>query len=358
MRLERVLKLARESRGVDRGEERGDEIRPGGVSSFAGEHLDQVLFRYRSEARGILQDLRHNTAILQLRVVAQLHFDDEYVATSTEDHEVRADGPAVEGGEAPLTERDERPVNATHVFFVAEAEYLRGCGHEVLEIGLVRVRAIRQHNPAECRARGARRTGYSCLVLPRGAALVDWLAALPPRERDRAFEERYGIGTAPGTPPGEDMIGYVPSGVAPVVRAVLDAPITSADTVLVLGAGLGKAMVLIEALGGARVRGVEIQPDLAARCLARGLDVTCADAREVDPGDASVVYMYLPCTGDALRVVADRIAARCVCALGVDLPGRKARPSAAFWLSIYDAAPRPRAALDLGANAEAVAEER
>lgn len=195
-------------------------------------------------------------------------------------------------------------------------------------------------------------------MLPRGAALVDWLAALPPRERDRAFEERFDIGTAPGTSPGDEMIGYVPSGVAPVVRAVLEAPITSADTVLVLGAGLGKAMVLIEALSGARVRGVEIQPALAERCRARGLDVTCADARDVDVDGVSVVYMYLPCTGDALRAVASRIAGTCVCALGVDLPGRRARPSDAFWLSIYDGAPRPGAALDLGPNAEAVAEER
>lgn len=187
---------------------------------------------------------------------------------------------------------------------------------------------------------------------------MDWLAALPPRDRDLAFEERFAIGTAPGTPPGEEMIGYVPSGVAPVVRAVLDAPITSADTVLILGAGLGKAMVLIEALSGAKVRGVEIQPDLAERCRARGLDVACADAREHTVDDASVIYMYLPCTGAALRTLAQRISAKCVCALGVDLPGRTARPSAAFWLSIYDAAPRPHAALDLGPNAEAVADER
>src|SRR6187402_34770 len=176
-------------------------------------------------------------------------------------------------------------------------------------------------------------------MLPRGAALVEWLAARPAAERDRAVEELFGIAGVPQTGiPGPELIGYVPSGIAPIVRAVLDVPITANDTLVVLGAGVGKVLIAVHLLTGARVRGVEIQPALVERSREAALpvDIVVGDARTADIADATVVYLYAPFTGRVLAEVAARLETKCVCTLGVDLPGRVARPSSHFWLSIYD----------------------
>ena len=199
-------------------------------------------------------------------------------------------------------------------------------------------------------------------MLPRGAALVEWLAARPVAERDRAVEELFGMAGMPETGiPGPELIGYVPSGIAPIVRAVLDVPITADDTLVVLGAGLGKVLLAVHLLTGARVRGIEIQPALVARAREATLpvDIVLGDARTADISDATVVYLYAPFTGSVLAAVAARLTDVRVCALGIDLPGRTPRPSRHFWLSIYDApAQAKRIAVDLGPHAEAVADER
>lgn len=178
----------------------------------------------------------------------------------------------------------------------------------------------------------------------RGADLAAWIASLPANDRDRIVEEALGLGTAPSAPPGEHLVGHHASGVDAVLEAVRDAPIRSDDVVLDLGAGLGKAALLIHLLTGARVRGVEIQEPLVVRAreaaarLDADVEFVHADARACAFVDATVIYLYAPFDGPVLADVARRLDTR-VCALGVDLdrvaPHLERRPSASFWLAIY-----------------------
>lgn len=215
----------------------------------------------------------------------------------------------------------------------------------------------------------------------RGAELVDWLAARPPADRDAAIERLLGIRAPPALAarPHAEMLGYVPSGIAPIVRAVLDVPITPDDVLVDLGAGLGKVAMAVHLLSGARTRGIELLPELVAEATAiagrLGLeDVTfvSGDARDADLSDATVFFLYLPFTGEVLASVMQRLLAIAehrdivICALGLDLRGWDLiveRPTQEFWLSIYDsrvpgAAPRAqRAPLELGPAGGRVARE-
>ena len=199
-----------------------------------------------------------------------------------------------------------------------------------------------------------------------------WLASLPPGARDTAVEERLGIATgdaaSPATRPpdfesrhrpsggclGEHLVGYHASGVASIVRALVEAPVVASDVLVDLGSGLGKVVLLARLLTGATARGVELQPALALRARAAadrlGIDVrfTDGDAREVDLDDGTVFFLYVPFTGPVLAEVLGRLRAIAkrraivVCALGVELH-REARwltprPSDSFWLTIYDSA--------------------
>jgi hypothetical protein len=215
----------------------------------------------------------------------------------------------------------------------------------------------------------------------RGAELVDWLAAHRPADRDAAIEGLLGIRAprAPAARPHAEMLGYVPSGIAPIVRAVLEVPITPDDVLVDLGAGLGKVAMAIHLLSGARTRGIELLPELVAQATAiagrAGLEEVTfvqGDAREADISDATVFFLYLPFTGEVLASVMQRLLAIAehreivICSLGLDLRAWEfiaERPTREFWLSIYDsrvpgAAPRgPRAPLELGPAGERVARE-
>ena len=186
----------------------------------------------------------------------------------------------------------------------------------------------------------------------RGADLLGWIAARPPAARDRAVEELLGIAQPPGDAAlGGDLIGYVASGVGAIVRAALEVPVLPDDVVLDLGAGLGKVTMLLELLTGARARGIELQPALAAQARASaaglGLAATCetADARVAALDGATVAFLYLPFTGPALDAVMARLRAAAersplvVCALGLDLARHSwlvPRATGAFWLTTYD----------------------
>jgi hypothetical protein len=214
----------------------------------------------------------------------------------------------------------------------------------------------------------------------RGAELVEWIARIPPGERDEAVEALLGV---PRDVPGieavdGDFVPYTPSGVAPVVRAMFDAPVTASDVLVDLGAGLGKVVLLAHLLSGARCRGVELQPELAERSAssARALGLSdvsfvAADARAAEIADGTVFFLYLPFRGAVLATVLERlrrVAERhpiVVCALGFELRGHEwlsLRPSDAFWLSVYDASPRgagrTATPIPLTAEAEAVVFER
>jgi hypothetical protein len=216
----------------------------------------------------------------------------------------------------------------------------------------------------------------------RGAELLAWLQAHPSGHRDAAIEQLLGIARPPaalGGAPGAERMPYMPSAISQSVRAVLDVPITRHDVFVDLGSGLGKVTMIVHLLTGARSRGVELQSALVreastqARELALdGVSFAEGDALEADVDDATVVFLYLPFTGDVLARVLQRletVARRrqlVLCALGFDLRADwiAARPTEEFWLTIYDtripgAAPRPvRAPLPFGSLGEAIARER
>lgn len=179
--------------------------------------------------------------------------------------------------------------------------------------------------------------------------LVAWLAARPASEREKAVEQRLGLGEASSASPGVEMIGYHASGVASIVRALCEVPVNADDLVIDLGAGLGKVVAVAERL--ARTRGIEIQGDLVrrARAICQS-EIVEGDVREVDLSDGTVFFLYLPFTGRVMADVLDRLreVARLhpivVCALGAELrcDFLVPRPTDAFWLVIYDSAePRP-----------------
>lgn len=209
-----------------------------------------------------------------------------------------------------------------------------------------------------------------------GVALIDWIAAHPVAERDAAVERWLGIAETPVAvaPLCDDGIGYHPSGVAAIVDALREARVGPDDVFVDLGAGTGKVAMLTHLLTGARVHGIEVQPDLVerARHLAaqHGLDrvtFACADAREADLHEGTVFYLYLPFTGRTLATVMARLRVEArhrpirVCALGMELHAcdwLTPRAGTAFWLTVYESAMLPRAPLDLGPHADDVANER
>jgi hypothetical protein len=215
----------------------------------------------------------------------------------------------------------------------------------------------------------------------RGAELLSWLASLPPDCRDAAVEAFLGIqGGAASSPPGDHLIGYHASGVAPIVRALLEVPVVPDDVLVDLGAGLGKVVLLTRLLTGATARGIELEPtlvDRARRAAARlRIDVGFerADARDSAIEDGTVFFLYAPFTGPVLLEVSRLLYAVAqrhaivVCALGIDIdPGERwlvARRLDSFWLTIYDsvvpgvAARAPRAAVLPRPEARVIAFER
>ncbi len=188
---------------------------------------------------------------------------------------------------------------------------------------------------------------------PDAHALLTHLATLPASRRDAAVEARLGIADgANSEPPGDSLIGYHPSGLAPIVRSLLEVPVTPEDVLIDLGCGLGKVVLLAEMLTGATGRGIEIRPALVRRaraCAARmGARATfvAADVRDAPLDDGTVFYLYDPFTGEVVDQVLARLRrvaeahAIVVCALGIDLDVSWLVPRAldSFWLTIYDSA--------------------
>ena len=188
----------------------------------------------------------------------------------------------------------------------------------------------------------------------RGGELLSWIEDCPPQHRELAIEQLLGVAHRPlgRARLGAGLIGYVPCGFEPVVRAVIDLPLTAADVFVDLGSGLGKATMLAHLLTGAAAQGIELQSDLVAHANERALDLRLpgvshetADARRARLQDGNVFFLYLPFTGTALEEVMARLRAEAsrraivVCALGVDLGcfgWLRAREPSSFWLTLYD----------------------
>lgn len=183
----------------------------------------------------------------------------------------------------------------------------------------------------------------------RGRALVDAIRAVPARDRDTWVDELLGL---PPAPPDEPLPrGAVPNLSCAVddVLAMLDAvALAPTDTLVDLGAGLGRVAMLAHLVTGARAHGIELQASLVelARAAALALPTvtfTHADASAV-PLAGSVFFLYAPCNGDLLRRLLARLAAAprpfVVATIDLpldDVPWLRARPSTHAALAVYDA---------------------
>ncbi len=164
---------------------------------------------------------------------------------------------------------------------------------------VVRDTAARQH--AALRARIRERT-----LEP--AEFLAQLQAVPFEWRDHLCEEIFDLAYSPlePAPVAEAVTHHYPSGVGEILF-MLERSQLRPDRVFVdLGAGLGKVVLLVALLSGARAVGVELDPARVerARAAARALQLDnaefiAADLREVSLPEADVYYMFMP--GVALR---------------------------------------------------------
>jgi hypothetical protein len=150
----------------------------------------------------------------------------------------------------------------------------------------------------------------------RGAVLAARIAAVPISEREHYVEELLGVAYPPlEEPPLErELVGYQPSSYEEIAFAFEAVALSPGQRFVDLGSGLGKAVLLADVLCGARAHGIEQNAVLcgeAERAAAAlgcvGTRFTRADVRDVELGAADVVFMYLPFTGQVLRVVLERL---------------------------------------------------
>ena len=192
----------------------------------------------------------------------------------------------------------------------------------------------------------------------RGAALATAIKAIPQLDRDAWLDEVLGIEPPP---PDVDLpqgaVPYLPCGVDEILVMVRQAPVMAGDTLVDIGAGLGRAAILAHLLSGARTLGVEIQAPLVARARGRCAELGLAavafvhgDAAELAL-DGSIFLLYAPCNGDLLARVVRRleeVAGRrpiTVAAVGLELPEATwlhARASSCRSLTLYDSGIRAR----------------
>lgn len=193
----------------------------------------------------------------------------------------------------------------------------------------------------------------------RGPALRARIEAVDPSIRDHWVEEVLDIADAPlddgDLEPG--LVEYVPSGVDAILFALDAAP--AARSLVDLGAGMGKVVLLAGLVGGLRASGVEIDPRLVGRARAAAaalqveVDLAEGDARTAPLPEADLWFLYVPFTGPALHAVLDRIrpsacregevatrGARVhVCASSIDLgrhPWLRATGRSCGWLEVYE----------------------
>jgi hypothetical protein len=194
-------------------------------------------------------------------------------------------------------------------------------------------------------------------TLDRQALLARLLAA-PLAIRDHLVEEILGIAYPPLLEPElpPDAIPYCPSGLVEIQFMLERAGLGPGKTFVDLGSGLGKVVLLVALLTGARAYGMELDPHLVrrARAAAQALSLDGAlflegDIRDAPLPAADVYYMYIPLTDSA--AVVGRLAAcaaeRKVCLFSQALnlthvPWLAPSRASSHWLEMYEGLDRPR----------------
>jgi SAM-dependent methyltransferase len=183
------------------------------------------------------------------------------------------------------------------------------------------------------------------------AALLD----VPPRERDACLDAALEIGPPPEDSPElpRGCVPYLPCSVDALLRVAAQAPVRASDVFIDVGAGIGRAAVLMHLLTGARVVGLEVQPALiaAARELVARLHLPAVSFIEGDAveqaaalGEGSVFFLYCPFSGARLVKLLEalepltRRRTICICCVDLRLPPCRflsPMPQQAVDLTIY-----------------------
>jgi hypothetical protein len=189
--------------------------------------------------------------------------------------------------------------------------------------------------------------------LLRGPALAQRLLAVPPADRDVWADALLGLPEPPPDVPDlpSGAVPYLPAGIEEILTLVREAPLRPDDTLVDLGSGMGRVVMLAHLLSGARARGVEIQRPLvdcarvcSDRMGLRDLQFIHANAAEVGQ-DGSIFFLYAPFGGETLATVLrglERLAhARplVVCTVGLELPASpwlSARKTSCLSMTMYD----------------------
>jgi SAM-dependent methyltransferase len=138
------------------------------------------------------------------------------------------------------------------------------------------------------------------------------LAEIPAQDRDAWLDRLWDVdeiaADEPSLPRG--CVPYLPCAVATVLDAVHQAAVTSEDVFVDVGAGAGRAALLVHLATGAGCIGLEIQPGLVRTAQARA-DWLALERMRFLEGDAAdlvrfvtigtVFFLYCPFSGDRLR---------------------------------------------------------
>lgn len=231
--------------------------------------------------------------------------------------------------------------------FAASVLSLRRAAGDHAEVAVLYERIRRAARGQHAEVRGSIRDG----TLDKHA-FVARLREVSVEIRDHLIEEILDIAYPPleETPLPRDAIPYCPSGLAEILFTLENADLGPEKTLVDLGSGLGKVVLLVALLTGARACGVEIDPRLVscARAAARSLRLDNAhfiegDIRDIPLPRADVYYMYIPLIHST--AVVGRLAALAaeqrilLFSQALDLkhlPWLRAGKAASYWLEMYE----------------------
>lgn len=151
---------------------------------------------------------------------------------------------------------------------------------------------------------------------PTPATFRAALTRVPSADRDAWLDVLWDIDELPEDDPllPRGCVPYLPCPVDSVLEAVQKAEVTQHDVFVDVGAGLGRASVLVHLLAGAGCIGLEIQPELVKAARGRSAWLNLDRLRFVE-GDAAelvrfitigtVFFLYCPFSGARLDCVLD-----------------------------------------------------
>lgn len=207
----------------------------------------------------------------------------------------------------------------------------------------IRETARREHADVRARIRDG--------ALDRRTLLAELVRA-PLEIQDHLIEEILDIAYPPleelAVPP--DLVPYSPSGLGEILFALERSGLGPGSTLVDLGSGLGKVVLLAAFLTGAEAYGVEIDPRLVAHssAAARALGLTNAhfvqgDIRTMTLPKADTYYLFIPLyrSADVVERLAPIAAERTIRVFSPPLdekrvPFLRATGASSYWLTMYE----------------------